>query len=81
MRLENLAQDHRKKEWIQFLSKEGAIYIGKVVRKSNKQLLLEHWQVQENTHLNKEEFSRCNGCDINTLNTLNCRCYIGNQRY
>jgi ribonuclease HI len=61
MRWECISEDKRKKEWITHGAQNDR-QLGKIVKKKEKKILVEHWQMQSKESELAIEINRCKGC-------------------
>jgi ribonuclease HI len=70
---QKISKDRRKREWILFKKNEDRrIYVGKVLKKTEKGVVAEHWQRIANSEEAREIFLRCEKCDLSKFNNSTC---------
>src|SRR5205085_8198233 len=73
IRPKRITQDRRKKEWFLF-KKNNELQLGKVIRKTEKIIVAEHWKKGPIQEPESETFTRCKSC--NGKNFYNSTCVI-----
>ena len=64
VRLEEVSQDRRIKEWVALKSKDGRVNIGKIQdKKSAKIYEIEHWTEKQDSQEKGIIIERCTGCN------------------
>ena len=67
---QDISKDRRKKEWVLFKRKE-SFHIGKIVRKTEKLIIAEHWSCTSHSAV-YSVFTKCNRCKIGSSSNNEC---------
>jgi len=73
---QDISKDRQKKEWVLFKRKE-SFQIEKIVRKTEKLIIAEHWSCTSHSALHSV-FTKCNRCKIGSSSNNEC---LVNIRY